>query len=89
MRTRSPIHHAPATDSLPAASLAAVPPRSLTRADLMTAAEVAELVEVPISTVREWGRNGTLPRVKLGRHVRFVRAQVEAAILAARDTGGP
>jgi excisionase family DNA binding protein len=58
-------------------------PRGLTRAELMTAAEVAELLGVPVSTVREWGRKGTLPRVKLGRHVRFVRSQVEAAILAA------
>ena len=60
-------------------------PRGLTRAELMTAAEVAELLGVPVSTVREWGRQGTLPRVKLGRHVRFVRSQVEAAILAAHD----
>lgn len=60
-------------------------PRGLTRAELMTAAEVAELLGVPVSTVREWGRQGTLPRVKLGRHVRFVRSQVEAAIIAAHD----
>ena len=60
-------------------------PRGLTRADLMTAMQVAELLGVPVSTVREWGRNGTLPRVKLGRHVRFVRATVEAAILAAQS----
>lgn len=58
-------------------------PRGLTRADLMTAAQVAELVDVPVSTVLEWGRNGTLPRVKLGRHVRFLRTQVERVILAA------
>jgi excisionase family DNA binding protein len=56
-------------------------PRGLTRAELMTAAEVAELLDVPVSTVREWGRNGTLPRVKLGRHVRFIRTHVEAWIL--------
>lgn len=55
----------------------------LTRADLMTAAQVAELLDVPVSTIREWGRNGTLPRVKLGRHVRFLRAQVENVILSA------
>ena len=59
------------------------PPRSLTRGELMTAREVAELLAVPISTVREWGRNGTLPRVKLGRHVRDIRRHVEAAILDA------
>jgi excisionase family DNA binding protein len=58
-------------------------PRGLTRAELMTAGEVAELLDVPVSTVLEWGRRGTLPRVKLGRHVRFIRAHVEAAILDA------
>jgi hypothetical protein len=36
---------------------------------------------VPISTVLEWRRNGTPPRVKLGRYVRFIRAHVAAAIL--------
>jgi excisionase family DNA binding protein len=60
-------------------------PRGLTRAELMTATEVAELLGVPVSTVREWGRNGTLPRVKLGRHVRFLRAHVEAAIFDAEN----
>ena len=60
-------------------------PRGLTRGELMTAREVAELVDVPISTVLEWGRNGTLPRVKLGRHVRFIRAHVEAAIIDAEQ----
>ncbi len=60
-------------------------PRGLTRSELMTGREVAELLEVPLSTVLEWGRNGTLPRVKLGRHVRFIRAHVEAAILDAEQ----
>lgn len=57
----------------------------LRRSDLMTAREVAELLDVPLSTVHEWGRKAVLPRIKLGRHVRFVRSEVEAAILAARD----
>lgn len=60
-------------------------PRGLTRAELMTAAEVADLLGVPVSTVREWGRNGTLPRVKLGRHVRFIRSHVEMVILGAEQ----
>ena len=64
-------------------------PRGLTRSELMTAREVAELIEVPISTVREWGRNGTLPRVKLGRHVRFIRSHVEATILSAEQGRPP
>jgi excisionase family DNA binding protein len=60
-------------------------PRGLTRSELMTAREVAELLDVPVSTVHEWGRRGTLPRVKLGRHVRFIRSHVEAAILEAEQ----
>jgi excisionase family DNA binding protein len=60
-------------------------PRGLTRAELMTSQEVAELVGVPVSTVREWGRKGTLPRVKLGRHVRYIRSHVEAAIRGAEE----
>jgi excisionase family DNA binding protein len=64
-------------------------PRGLTRAELMTSREVAELLDVPVSTVLEWGRNGTLPRVKLGRHVRFVRAHVEAAILEIEQPRRP
>lgn len=61
------------------------PPHGLTRAELMTAREVAKLLAVPISTVREWGRSGTLPRVKLGRHVRYIRRHVETAILDAEQ----
>lgn len=57
------------------------PITSLTRADLMTAAEVASLLGVPVSTVRHWGREGLLPRIKLGRHVRFIRAHVECTLL--------
>jgi len=64
-------------------------PRGLTRAEPMTAREVADLLAVPISTAREWGRNGTLPRVKLGRHVRYIRRHVEAAILDAEEAGPP
>jgi excisionase family DNA binding protein len=35
----------------------------------------SELLDIPVSTIREWVRNGTLPRIKLGRHVRFVRTR--------------
>ena len=65
------------------------PLQGLTRQDLMTARQVADLLGVPLSTVHEWGRRGVLPRVKLGRHVRFVRSHVERTILAARDSKPP
>jgi excisionase family DNA binding protein len=57
--------------------------RGLTRAELMTAEELGQLLGVATSTVLHWGRIGVLPRVKLGRHVRFVRSHVEQAILRA------
>jgi excisionase family DNA binding protein len=47
---------------------------------MMKPREVAELLDIPLSTVLHWGRNGTLPRHKIGRRVRCVRAEVEAAI---------
>jgi excisionase family DNA binding protein len=61
------------------------PITGLTRADLMTASEVAALLGVPVSTVRHWGRAGLLPRIKLGRHVRFLRAHVERALFDAEQ----
>jgi excisionase family DNA binding protein len=61
------------------------PTRGLTRSELTTAREVAGLLGVPVSTVLHWGRIGVLPRVRFGRHVRFVRGHVEAAILTAES----
>jgi excisionase family DNA binding protein len=45
---------------------------------LLTAAEVAELLAVPESWVREHTRAGSLPRVQLGRYVRYRRDAVLA-----------
>jgi excisionase family DNA binding protein len=55
-------------------------PKGLTREDVMKAAEVAALFAVPVSTVLHWGRTGVLRRIKLGRHVRFFRADVERLV---------
>lgn len=51
--------------------------RRLTRADVMTAREVAELLDLPVSTVYEFARRGILPCSRLGRAVRFVRDEIE------------
>lgn len=48
--------------------------------ELLTADEVAELLHIPRSTVRDYARRGMLPSIKLGRHVRFVRSDVADAI---------
>lgn len=48
--------------------------------ELLTSEEVAELLHIPRSTVSEYARRGVLPSIKLGRHRRFVRSDIAAAI---------
>lgn len=50
----------------------------------MTAREVAELLDLPVSTVYEFARRGILPCSRLGRAVRFVRDEIERTL----QTGG-
>jgi excisionase family DNA binding protein len=45
---------------------------------LLTADEIAELLSVPPTWVREQTRTGTIPHVRLGRYVRFEREAVVA-----------
>jgi excisionase family DNA binding protein len=49
----------------------------LTRGDVMTAQEVAELLRMPTSTVYEVARKGALPASRLGRTWRFLRPRLE------------
>ncbi|MGA2454846.1 MAG: helix-turn-helix domain-containing protein [Solirubrobacteraceae bacterium] len=53
----------------------------LTAADVMNAAEVAELMSVPRSTVEHWARQGTIPSRKIGRRRLFLRPKIEALLL--------
>ncbi len=46
----------------------------------MTAEQVAALLLLPASTVKDYARRGVLPSIKLGKHRRFVRSQVQGAI---------
>jgi len=55
----------------------------LTRADLLTPEEVAELLAVPRKTILRWAAVGYLPAHKLGRRWRFVREEVERFVGAA------
>lgn len=48
----------------------------------MTAREVAELLDLPLSTVYELARRGILPCSRLGRAVRFVRDEIEHTLQA-------
>jgi excisionase family DNA binding protein len=49
---------------------------------LLNAAEVAEVLAVPESWVREHTRNGSLPHIQLGRYVRYRREAILAWLLS-------
>ena len=51
---------------------------------LLTAKEVAELLAVPESWVREATRGGRLPYLALGRYRRYERAAIEAWLAEQR-----
>jgi excisionase family DNA binding protein len=43
---------------------------------LLTADDVAELLQVPVSWVRQHTRNGDLPNVVIGRYRRYRREEI-------------
>lgn len=53
------------------------PRRGLTRDEVMTAGEVAELLHLPVSTVYYLARRGEIPACRLGRAWRFLRPKIE------------
>lgn len=58
------------------------PVRGLTRDEVLTAIEVAELLKMPVSTVYELARRGELPASRLGRTWRFLRPRLEEVLAA-------
>lgn len=54
---------------------------------LLDAAEVAELLHVPVRWVRDASRSGRLPTIALGKYRRF-RRQAVLDWLAEQETGG-
>ena len=55
--------------------------------ELMTSAQVAELLQMKRTTIEDYARRGLLPSLKLGRHRRFVRSDVEVALERLRNGG--
>jgi excisionase family DNA binding protein len=52
--------------------------------DVMTAAEVAEYLQIPVRSVHDYAARDELPSVRIGRHRRFSRAAVEAVMDVSR-----
>jgi excisionase family DNA binding protein len=55
-----------------------------TAEDVLTVNEVAALFKLSPRTVSEYGAKGVLPSVKIGRHRRFSRPQLEAVMASGR-----
>jgi excisionase family DNA binding protein len=56
---------------------------------LLTAKDVAALLNVPASWVLEHARAGTIPHVRLGRYVRFDEDEVRSWVETCRQGGRP
>ena len=56
--------------------------RGLTRSEVMTASEVAELLALPVSTVYYLARRGEIPATRFGRAWRFLRPRIEEKLAA-------
>jgi excisionase family DNA binding protein len=61
--------------------------RPLTAADVLTAAEVADILRVPKSTVEDWARRGIVPSRKVGRRRLYVRSKIEGLLLEDTPEG--
>ncbi|HTZ62691.1 MAG TPA: helix-turn-helix domain-containing protein [Solirubrobacteraceae bacterium] len=53
---------------------------------LLDAAQAAVLLGIPRSSVYAYAKRGELPHVKVGKHVKFIRGDLEGA-LAERRVG--
>jgi excisionase family DNA binding protein len=57
------------------------------REPLLTTSEVSALLGgIPTKTVLQYARDGRLPCLRIGKHVRFLRSDVGEAIDALRST---
>jgi len=57
--------------------------------DRLLTAEVAEVLAVPVSCVRESTRSGAMPHVELGRYRRYRRGDVERWLEECSKPGRP
>jgi excisionase family DNA binding protein len=61
--------------------------RQLTRTDVLSTSDVAELLGIPRSTLHELAPRGELPARRVGRRWLFLRDRLAAAITPLDDPG--
>lgn len=54
-------------------------------ADLMTAEEVARRLRVSTTVVYKWARDNELPSFRVGKILRFRKADIDALVLSGGD----
>lgn len=62
--------------------------RPLERSDILTKEQVADLLGLRPSTVDDLRRRGELAAIRLGRHRRYLRADVEKYVILNRAGAG-
>jgi len=55
------------------------------RPEVLTTAEAAKLLRVRESTLRTWTQQGRVPHIRLGRLIRYDRADLEAWIATCKQ----
>ena len=63
------------------------PQGTLTRDNILTTTEVAEILGIPRSTVHQLARRGELPARRVGRRWIFLRDRIAAAVAPLDDPG--
>jgi excisionase family DNA binding protein len=59
-------------------------PGGILREPLLDARQAATLLGIPRSSVYDYAKRGELPHVRVGRHVKFIRSDLEGAIAERR-----
>jgi excisionase family DNA binding protein len=54
------------------------------REPLLDAKQAGRLLGIPRSSVYDYAKRGELPHVKIGRHLKFIRGDLERAVVERR-----
>jgi excisionase family DNA binding protein len=88
---------APPAEEMPGRRRSPAPPprqgplqrQPATADDVLTVGDVAALLKLPGRTVAEYAARGVLPSVKIGRHRRFSRRELEGLMRSAPGDRAP